>query len=101
MDEYRGLLSEGRSTWEMLMNPAELFAEIAAIYEVCYGGARRAQQQGRRQPQEDATPADAHGRPAVVAHPSGVVWRIRFVWRLAHPHLKRMKEYAKQIEAEA
>ena len=45
--EYRNLLLQNHSR-ERVMNPQELYAEMAALYEVCYKAAHNSQLQQRR-----------------------------------------------------
>jgi hypothetical protein len=91
--EYRALLLQNHTEWERVMNPQELYAEVAAIYEVCYTAARH-QQQHRRvvegSQQEGAT--SASGPPRQLA-----TGRIRFPWRIANQQLLEMKEKARLL----
>jgi len=98
VEEFRALLFDGHSKWDRDMNPQELYAEVAALYETCYqlyrdkaATVRRAQQS----PPESAPHAAAMDGGA---RPMGVGC-IKFPWRLAAKQLMEMKEKAPRLEA--
>ena len=90
--EYRTLLFLGKSEWEVEMTPQELYAEVAALYEVCYKrGAAAAAAAASHQSRSTGTTDGTHRQP-------GGLGCINFPWRIAKRQLKEMKEKAKRLE---
>ena len=83
------------------MSPQELYAEVAALYEVCYKAAHHQLQQWRMSMRDGSS----HGGEAVASaleSTSAVPMqpgkgRICFPWRIADQQLLEMKEKARQL----
>ena len=97
--EYRELLLQNHTPWDRFMNPQELYAEVAALYEVCYKAARDVQLQQRRMREssqhEGEASASASASTSAPTQPS--TSRICFPWRIAEQQLLEMKEKARQL----
>ena len=93
--EYRALLLQKYSEWETLMNPQELYSEVAALYEVCYQAARVQQLQQRRVVEGGTTSASAVASASAPRQQG--TGRICFPWRIAHQQLLEMKEKARRL----
>jgi hypothetical protein len=95
--EYSALLFQHHPQWERLMNPQEIYAEVAAIYEVCYKAAHYQLQQQRtlEGQREDVAAALVSASTAAPRQPGA--GRIRFPWRIAQQQLLEMKEKARQL----
>ena len=85
------------------MNPQELYAEVAAMYEVCYQAAHFQQLQQRRivegSSQQGGGPSSASALTSASASAlrQPGTGRIRFPWRIANQQLLEMKEKARQL----
>ena len=103
--EYRAMLFQNHTEWERLMTPAEIYAEVAAIYEVCYKAAHHEVQQLRMRKgsqHEGEASGSASTSASVLAGTSSVprqpgTARIRFPWRIADQQLLEMKAKARQL----
>ena len=97
--EYRALLYQNHTEWERLMNPQELYAEVAAMYEVCYRAAhfQQLQQQHMREGSQQVAVASASALSNASALRQPGTGRIRFPWRIATQQLLEMKEKARQL----
>ena len=107
--EYRALLFQQHTEWEVLMNPQELYAEVAAIYEVCYKAAQSHQRQQRRSMADGIMVEGAAASAASAASSSLAAAAnmspprlpgtscIRFPWRIASQQLIEMKEKARRL----
>ena len=95
--EYRALLFQNHTVWDRLMNPQELYAEVAAIYEVCYKAAHYQIQQRRMIEGQREGVASASASASTPLRRQSGLGRIRFPWRIAHQQLVEMKEKARQL----
>ena len=85
------------------MNPQELYAEVAAIYEVCYKRAHELslhahcameRQQGSTASGLASASASVSTRTSAQVYGIGL---IKFPWRIASQQLREMKEKARQL----
>ena len=95
--EYSALLFQHHPQWERLMNPQEIYAEVAAIYEVCYKAAHYQLQQQRTLEGQREGVASALVSASTAAPRQPGAGRIRFPWRIAQQQLLEMKEKARQL----
>ena len=102
VDEFKQRLYErhpDRNVYQV-----ELYAEVAALYEVCYDAAakqqRQQQKQLQQQQQREIGPTQGSGSgdggTAECAEPDAVLSlaRVKFVWRIAGRFLLEMKRKA-------
>lgn len=100
VDKYRKLLFDKYTAEEIVFGSHELYAEVSAIYELCYGiakGKQEAREQAREQGQQhkqmdSGSSDDDNGRTDWDA-------LIKWPWRLAADQLKEMKSKAKKLES--
>ena len=78
------------------MNPLELYAEVAALYEVCYKAAQR-QLQRRREAEAQPEGTAPTTAPSSAPNRGLATSRIRFPWRIAEQQLQEMKVKARQL----
>jgi hypothetical protein len=95
--EYRALLFEHHSPWDVVMNPQELYAEVAAIYEVCYNAARLQLQRRRTIENQQEGAASSSASASASAPRQYGTGHIKFPWRIATEQLTEMKEKARRL----